>query len=54
MPASTVGVAAIVFGLILEISAANLYRKKRPRGEIMPLAIIGAIFLAAGLFRVLG
>ncbi|MEF8793550.1 hypothetical protein [Thiohalorhabdus sp.] len=53
MPASPVAVAAVVFGLILEVSAANLWGRRRPRGEILPLALIGAIFLAIGLFRLL-
>ena len=53
MPASTVAIAAVVFGLILEVSAVNLWRHRRPRGEILPLALIGAIFLAVGLFRLL-
>jgi len=53
MPVNTIAIAAILFGLILEISAGNLYRKGRPRGETLPLVVIGAIFLVAGLVRLL-
>jgi len=53
MPVSPVVAAAVLFGLILEVSAINLWRRRRPRGEIVPLALIGAIFLAIGLFRFL-
>ncbi|HKJ70426.1 MAG TPA: hypothetical protein VKA55_01550 [Gammaproteobacteria bacterium] len=53
MPPEIVATAAILFGLILEVSAANLYRKGRPRGEVLPLAIVGAIFLVVGTVRAL-
>lgn len=54
MPINTVALAAILFGLILEISAANLFRRGRPRGETLPLAVIGLVFLGAGLLKLLG
>ena len=53
MPLDTVAVAALLFGLILEVSAVNLLRRKRPRGEVLPLVIVGGIFLLAGLVRLL-
>ena len=53
MPVLTVEVAALIFGLILEASAFNLRRKGRPRGEVLPLAGIGLIFLVVGLVRLL-
>ncbi len=51
MPALTVEIAALVFGLILEVSAFNLHRRGRPRGEVVPLVIIGGIFLAVAVTR---
>ena len=53
MPINTVAIAAILFGLILEVSAVNLFLKRRPGAETLPLAGIGLIFLAAGLFKLL-
>lgn len=53
MPAHTIAIAALVFGLILEASALNLYLKARPRGEILPLALIGGVFLLVGGVRLL-
>ncbi|MFA9462074.1 hypothetical protein [Thiohalorhabdus methylotrophus] len=47
-----IGIAALLFGLILEVSAFNLHRRHRPRGEVLPLALIGAVFLVVGLFRI--
>ncbi|SCY17085.1 hypothetical protein [Thiohalorhabdus denitrificans] len=53
MDAPIIAIAALIFGLILEVSAYNLHRQQRPRGEILPLALIGGIFLLVGLFRLL-
>jgi predicted membrane-bound spermidine synthase len=53
MPLNTVAIAALLFGLILEVSAANLYRQGRPKGETLPLVIVGAVFLVGGLVRLL-
>ena len=54
MPLNTVALAALLFGLILEISAVNLHRKGRPRGETLPLVVVGLVFLGAGAVKLLG
>jgi len=48
-----IGIAALLFGLILQVSAFNLHRRNRPRGEVLPLVLVGVVFLAVGLFRIL-
>lgn len=49
----TVDIAALIFGLILAVSAGNLKRQGKPRGQVLPLVIIGAIFLIVGVVRLL-
>lgn len=51
MTPMTVDIAALIFGLMLAVSAGNLKRQGKPRGQVLPLAIIGAIFLVVGAIR---
>lgn len=53
MTPMTVDIAALIFGLILAVSAGNLKRQGKPRGQVLPLVIIGAIFLIVGVVRLL-